>query len=149
MFFTNILHWNIEGIKPKFANGDIQQLMKELDASCVSFVETKLPFGAKFTIKKFKSYLKNVDVAQGEHARGGVGLFIKSHISSYEINLQTTLQAVAASVKIRGRITLCSLYLPPGEEVTKQELQNLLDQLPKPFIVMGDFNAHHPMWLDT
>jgi ribonuclease HI len=149
MFFTNILHWNIEGIKPKFANGDIQQLMKELDASCVSFVETKLPFGAKFTIKKFKSYLKNVDVAQGEHARGGVGLFIKSHISSYEINLQTTLQAVAASVKIRGRITLCSLYLPPGEEVTKQELQNLLDQLPKPFIVMGDFNAHHPMWFDT
>ena len=149
MLFTNIIHWNIEGIKPKFAAGDIQQLMIDNDAGCISLVETKLPFGANFTIKKYKSYLKNVDVAQGENARGGVGLFIKSHISSYQVNLQTRLQAVAASVKIHRRITLCSLYLPPGEVFTKQEIQNLLDQLPKPFIVLGDFNAHHPMWFDS
>lgn len=149
MFFTNLLHWNIEGIKPKYAAGDIQQLAVEANADCLSFVETKLPFGANFTIKKYKSYLKNVATGPGENARGGVGLFIKSHISSYQIKLQTTLQAVAASVKIRGRITVCSLYLPPGELVTKQELQSLLDQLPKPFIIMGDFNAHHPMWFDT
>ena len=148
MFFTNILHWNIEGIKPKFATGDIQQLVKETGASCLSFVETKLPKNANFTIKKFKTYIKNLDVTEGI-AHGGVGLFIRNHISSYEVKLQTRLQAVAVSVKIHNRITLCSLYLPPGEDIEKQEIQNLLDQLPKPFIVLSDCNAHHPMWFDT
>lgn len=143
------MHWNIEGIKPKFAAGDIQQLLIDTDAACLSFNETKLPVDGNFAIKKFKTYLKNLDVPQGGNAHGGVGLFIKSHISSYEVKLRTRLQAVAVSVKIHKRITLCSLYLPPSEVVTKQEIQSLLDQLPKPFIILGDFNAHHPMWFDT
>ena len=149
MLFTNIMHWNIEGIKPKFAAGDVQQLIKENEVMCLSANETKLPPGSNFTIKKFKSYLKNKDLEEGQNAHGGVGLFIRKHISSYEIKLQTRLQAVAVSVKIHRRITLCSLYLPPGEAVEKQELQNLINQLPKPFILLGDFNAHHPAWFDT
>ena len=82
MLFTNIMHWNIEGIKPKFATGDIQQLIKENEVMCLSFVETKLPPGSNFTIKKFKTYLKNKDLEEGQNAHGGVGLYIRNHISS-------------------------------------------------------------------
>lgn len=155
MAFTNILQWNCEGIKAKFAGGDILQLIKETDTTCLCLQETKLAPDAKFNIKKFKAYLKNLDVEEDEHSHGGVAIFIRNHISSYQVPLRTTLQAVAVSVKCHKRITLCSLYLPPVQaereqdvQRLKQEMQSLLDQLPKPFIVLGDFNAHHQLWYD-
>ena len=65
------------------------------------------------------------------------------------MKLNTPLQAVAVSVKIQTRITICSIYLPPREHVDLEQLQNLIDQLPKPFLLLGDFNAHHSMWHDS
>merc|ERR1711976_637296 len=40
----------------------------------------------------------------------------------------------------------CSIYLPPTEQVTEQDLIDLLEQLPAPLILLGDFNAHNPLW---
>ena len=40
-------------------------------------------------------------------------------------------------------ITLCSVYLPL---FNPKDLQDLIDQLPSPFILMGDFNDHHTLW---
>ena len=153
--FTNILQWNCEGIKAKFSGGDILQLIKETDTTCLCLQETKLAPDSKFNIKKFRAYLKNLNIEEGQHPHGGVAIFVKSHISSYQVQLTTALQAVAVSVKFHKRITLCSLYLPPAQAATKaqvqslkRELQGLFDQLPRPFIVLGDFNAHHPLWYD-
>lgn len=149
MASTNILQWNCEGIKPKFATGDIHQLIKETGTNCICLQETKLLPNAHFEIRGFKSYLQNLDIDEGQSAHGGVAIFVKKFVSSYKIELQTTLQAVAVSIKIHKRITVCSLYLPPGEVIEREQLQNLLEQLPKPFVILGDMNAHHPMWYDT
>ncbi|GFN84502.1 RNA-directed DNA polymerase from mobile element jockey [Plakobranchus ocellatus] len=46
------------------------------------------------------------------------------------------------------RLTVCSLYLPPNSPVSKLSLVELFEQLPKPFLVLGDFNAHSPAWGD-
>ena len=43
-------------------------------------------------------------------------------------------------------ITICSIYLPPKSKFTKDELQNLINQLPEPYIILGDFNGHNPLW---
>ena len=77
-----------------------------------------------------------------------MGIFVKKNISSYKIDLQTPLQAVAVSIKCHVRVTVCSLYLPPGDNIQLDQLQALMDQLPKPFMILGDMNAHHPMWHD-
>ena len=127
MAHTNILQWNCEGIKPKFATGDIVQIIKETGTNCLALQETKLPPGAQFKIKGFKSYLQNLDIEDGQRPHGGVAIFVKNFVSSYRIDLQTTLQAVAVSIKIHKRITVCSLYLPPGELITIEQLQNLVD----------------------
>ena len=148
MAFTNVIQWNCEGIKAKFKAGDINQLIKETGTNCLCLQETKLHPNANFVIKGFKSYLKNQDVPEGQIPRGGVGVFVRKSVSSYQVELHTRLQAVAASVKFRNRVTVCSLYLPPGEVVSKAELQDLIRQLPKPFLLLGDMNAHHPMWND-
>jgi len=36
--------------------------------------------------------------------------------------------------------------VPPSSVLDEKSLTSLLQQLPPPFILMGDFNAHHPLW---
>ncbi|GFR07904.1 fibroblast growth factor receptor 3 [Trichonephila clavata] len=57
-----------------------------------------------------------------------------------------SLQAVAVQVSIFSTVTICNVYLPPNAPLNFRELQELIDQLPSPFILLGDFNAHHLLW---
>ncbi|XP_064469998.1 uncharacterized protein LOC135384740 [Ornithodoros turicata] len=43
-------------------------------------------------------------------------------------------------------LTVVSLYVPPSSALTKREVKHLLENLPPPFILVGDINAHHPLW---
>ena len=54
-------------------------------------------------------------------------------------------------VTLSKSITICSLYLPPHCNFSKQDLENLINQLPRPNILLGDFNRHSKLWgcLDT
>ena len=54
--------------------------------------------------------------------------------------------AVAARVTLNKVVTFCSIYLPPSDHVAKTDLINLIEQLPSPFILLGDFNGHSPVW---
>ena len=56
------------------------------------------------------------------------------------------MQAVAISATLHKTITVCSVYIPPNEEPKDLELNNLIEQLPRPFIIMGDFNSHNEIW---
>ena len=147
-YTCNILQWNCEGLKAKFTAGDIHQLIKETNSTVLCLQETKLPHGKFFKIKGYKTYLNSLKVEEDENPHGGVAIFVKNFASSYGIDLDTPLQAVAVSVKIKRRITVCSLYLPPNQVIPSEQLQHLIDQLPKPFMLLGDFNAHHSMWHD-
>ena len=37
-------------------------------------------------------------------------------------------------------------YLPPSDTLSKNSLVNLIDQLPHPFMLVGDFNGHCKVW---
>jgi hypothetical protein len=41
---------------------------------------------------------------------------------------------------------VCSLYLPPSIAISGRDLDALVSSLPQPFLLLGDFNAHHPLW---
>ena len=43
-------------------------------------------------------------------------------------------------------VTFCSIYLPPSDHVAKTDLINLIEQLPSPFVLLGDSNGHSPVW---
>ena len=80
-------------------------------------------------------------------AHGGVLLAVHSSVPAQPLQLLTPLQAVAARVYCNHRpITLCSLYLPPGERFPRLEFIQLLSELPEPLLVLGDFNSHHTLW---
>ena len=87
-------------------------------------------------------------VPLGLRSKGGTAIAVRKDIHHNKINLRTTLQVVALEICLvgRGKRTLCSIYLPPTDQVTEQELIDLLEQLPAPLILLGDFNAHNPLW---
>ena len=62
--------------------------------------------------------------------------------------IRTLLHAVAVRVHIDRLYTVCSLHLPPNDAVLKKDVEDLIDQLPEPFLLLGDFNALHPIWRD-
>ncbi|GFO05669.1 RNA-directed DNA polymerase from mobile element jockey [Plakobranchus ocellatus] len=66
-----------------------------------------------------------------------------------EIDLKTGLHSAAAVISLEKTLTICSLYLPPNSPVSKLSLAELFEQLPKPFLVQGDFNVHSPAWGDS
>ena len=49
--------------------------------------------------------------------------------------LNTNLQAVAASATLHR--TICSIYVPLHDQIIDTKLDQLLQQLPHPFILMG------------
>ncbi|GFU26262.1 putative RNA-directed DNA polymerase from transposon X-element, partial [Trichonephila clavipes] len=47
---------------------------------------------------------------------------------------------------IHSLVTVCCVYLPPNDVVPQVDLNQLVSQLPAPFILLGDFNGHSPQW---
>ena len=56
------------------------------------------------------------------------------------------MQATAVKVTMHRELTICSLYLPPSTPINWNSLDDLIKQLPSPFLLLGDFNAHNHMW---
>ena len=50
---------------------------------------------------------------------------------------------------LKHAISICNIYIAPNENVRYADLYNLIDQLPPPFLIVGDFNGHNPMWGST
>ena len=96
------------------------------------------------TIKNHQSY--NFINNTGHRASGGVSILIRNDIPQSKIHLNTQLQAIAVKVTLHRTINICSLYIPPHDAINESEINNILQQLPTPFILLGDFNSHNTMW---
>ena len=136
---TNILQWNCRGY---YANQDrLHDLILNYDPSCIVLQELILGQRSLVSLKGYSSH--------HSPGRGGAGIFIKRNIPASVLKLRTTLEAVAASLFIGKQYTICSIYIPPHYRITQQEMEELITQLPRPFLILGDFNCRDPLWGDT
>lgn len=62
------------------------------------------------------------------------------------IHINSPLEVIAVTTYAPKKITICSIYLPPKQNIWKQNLTSITSQLPKLFIICGDFNAHNIIW---
>ncbi|GFX38861.1 putative RNA-directed DNA polymerase from transposon BS [Trichonephila clavipes] len=111
---------------------------------CVTLQETLLKPSCTSNIRGYSILRK--DCNTGERACGGVALLINHSTTFSPVLIRTSLQAVAVQVSIFSTVTICKVYLPPNVPLNFRELQELIDQLSSPFILLGDFNAHHLLW---
>ena len=65
----------------------------------------------------------------GGRACGGASVLVRDGIPSSECTLNTSLHAKAVTISTSKTITVCSLYLPPSENLNIVLLTRLIDQL--------------------
>ena len=88
----------------------------------------------------------NYTHVSGGMASGGVSVLIRNDIPHSKINITANIQVVAIKAKLHKVVNICSIYIPPSDDIDKNELKNRIDQLPRPFIILGDFNSHNTLW---
>ncbi|KAG5883496.1 hypothetical protein JTB14_013926 [Gonioctena quinquepunctata] len=93
--------------------------------------------------RKRKTYFRR-DVEPGTRAHGGIAILIRNNFPAMKIPLRTDIQALAVHIDY-DNLTICNIYLP-NTDWTIAALQNIIEQLPSPFLIMGDFNSHNPIW---
>ena len=77
---------------------------------------------------------------------GGVGILVHQDIPHSRVNIRSTIQAVAVTVFMEQRITICSVYCSGRHVLTTQSLKLLFEQLPAPILMLGDLNGQNQMW---
>lgn len=78
-------------------------------------------------------------------AAGRVAILIRD-ASQSPVLLCATLQAVALRITLHRPVTVCSVYIPPTRRLDPLLLENLVCKLLFPVLLLGDFNAHFPLW---
>ena len=138
----DILQWNCLGLRTRAE--ELKILMRDHNPGIVCLQETKLGNYSFNPGLNYKIY--NSMPPPGDRAHGGAAIIINKSIQHSVIQLNTTFQVVAIKAILEKAITICSIYLPGAVGFTTNTLQNLINQLPPPFILLGDFNAHNPLW---
>ena len=141
-FKHKIIQWNCRGLKPNY--NEVSLLISEYNPSVFCFQETFLKPDDNISLRGFNVY--NYVHTDCLRPSGGASIFVKSSFPQRKIDLQTELQATAVSVTLDREITICSVYIPPSFSLNSQHLDNLLQQLPSPYILLGDFNGHNILW---
>ena len=106
--------------------------------------ETHLKNYTTINIKNYYSY--NYIKQYTDRPCDGSSIIINNNIPHREVTLNTNMQAVGISATLYETITVCSVYIPPNEELKESELNNLIEQLLRPFILMGDINSLIEIW---
>ena len=133
-----IIQWNCCGLRANY--NEILILMSLFSPSVICLQETFLKQSDNISFRDFNMF--NYICPDGQRASGGTSIMVKSSVPHSQFDLNSNLQAVAVNVTLSKKITICSIYLPPSDVLSKNSLVNLIDQLPQPFMLVGDFNGH-------
>lgn len=144
MELDKILQWNCNGIRSH--HEELQDLLRDTDPDVVCLQELKLQANNYKMNSKYDSYLT---IPPGANfSKGGVLIGIKTSFPHKRIPIRTTLQAVAIETMTLPIKSICSIYLPPATQIQRDDLVELFEQLPRPCVIAGDFNAHNHLWYD-
>ena len=135
------LNWNVQGIRAKYQ--ELNSSLKEGQMSVACLQETLL---GDTNWQPGRNYKMEKSPHVGGEQNRGAAIFIHASLQYSRLRLNTTLEAVAVAVHADRQYTICSLYLSPNTNITKEEVRDLVHQLPRPYLLMGDFNAKHPAW---
>lgn len=138
----SIIQWNCNGIRSK--KDEILNIINSEHPIALAIQEIKLGNTTAFNLPNYSIYRR--DGYANRSPQGGVAIFIHQDIPHQSIPLDSNIQAIAVKIHINRTITLCSIYISRSHNLNEQELNQLLTQLPAPYILLGDFNSYSRLW---
>ena len=116
-----IIQCNCRGIKPNF--NELFILISLLNPATICLQETFLKENNNLKTLNYKQYhyIHNT----GHWANGGTSILVRNEIPQSQLPIKSKLQALATQVTLQKTITICSVYIPPHEQIDEIELENL------------------------
>lgn len=139
-----IFHWNMNGFHNNL--DDLKILLEEYNPFIICLNETHLSSNQNPNINNYKSYSLSGTRATNVQECGGVSILVKSNLPHKVIDMNSELQTIAIEVNYPIKCSIISTYLRPSEFLNRVDLENFFENVPKPWIWVGDFNAHHDEW---
>ena len=142
LILMSILQWNCRGFKVNF--NELSILNSQYNPQAICLQETHLKVTDNAAMRHFTLY--NAFSPESERAKGGASILVRQGVIHSQVPLKSNLQAIAVRLTSFKTLTICSLYIPPSHRLCFQDLDELVQQLPKPYLLLGDFNSHNPLW---
>nr|CAH7729117.1 unnamed protein product [Callosobruchus chinensis] len=138
-----ICQWNC---RSAVANkGNLEKLLDETNIDIALLSETWFKENVYYNFRGYNA-IRN-DHSDG---KGGVAILFKTNMKYFHTALPQNKKIMNTCITIYlqndVKLTLISIYIKPQTKITVEEWVNFLSALPTPFILGGDFNAHHTAW---
>jgi len=137
-----ILQWNSQGVANK--KDELSDMIKSRKYTILAIQETMLSDNNRFRLPHFNCMRRPGHYNRRAH--GGVAIFCHESVPATEIPITSQIQAVAVRVQLHKLITICCVYSSRSHNLSEQLLDDLYRQLPKPVIILGDFNSYNTLW---
>ena len=112
MNHSTFIQWNCRGFRVNF--NELSLLIQNHNPVALCLQETHLKDTDNSNIKNYTMYNH---YAQADRASGGSSIAIHNNYIHSQIDLKTNLQAIAVRLTLAKTITICSIYLPPNQQV--------------------------------
>ena len=79
----------------------------------------------------------------------GTAIYVHNKVTYNKINFNQSkfqISAVRLHLPDNKFITICNIYNQPNENYDLGEIPNILSRFEQPILLVGDFNAHSPLW---
>jgi len=137
----SILQWNLNGFFKKL--DELKIILSETQPEIICLQETNFKYDTIGKLPNYNGYSKYR--TDGARASGGVTIYVKTEYPCKTLLINTHLEVVAVTVKLRHlEINVCNFYIPNQHDFTKIDIGNIISQLP--FIITGDFNSYNTRW---
>lgn len=139
---TCLLQWNARSILPRITN--FRSLINLNHVQVFALSETWLTEDKDFYVPHF-----NIIRSDRDRPYGGVLLGFKHGIefNRIQIDQSSPIEIVAATANLKPhKVTIASIYIPPNVNLRYDDLQNIINLLPPPLMLLGDFNSKGCAW---
>ena len=111
---------------------ELKILIQETDPSCIC-------------LQKARHWYKNLKPTSGYKITQSQKKRDDDLVKGVAVLIRNKIKAVAPKIWMGKLYTVCSIYLP-HIDVEENDKLNLLQQLPKRFLLLGDMKARHHLW---
>lgn len=140
---TQIIQWNCRGYRTRY--GDIRHLLQQHQPISALLQETML---GSITPTPPQNYsIETFSPSDDPIPGSGLAIVVRKDTGYRRLRLLSPLQAMAVRINVdHSLLTLCNIYVSPREPLLYQDLIDLIEELPRPFLIGGDLNSIHTMW---
>ena len=138
-----VMQFNCNGLAKKLSEVKVFIYCRKPDIVCLS--ETWL----KKSEPRFLGYKAWWQHRIGAE-KGGMAILVREDIDYVVKNIEgfaegkLELMSMDISTQV-GRVQVVNVY-NPGKDITTEEFSHYINRCNRKFILVGDFNAHHPLW---